>query len=332
MQTISKPRSTAFTLVELLVVIAIIAILISILLPVLLKVRRKAVVLASPIVYRCYKDNSLHVCDPKGNFDTNVTPSYGWFHARRPGNPTWSPSGRVIGFEVSNWPLGNPALPQYMCILDPMSGIISQHLQTNPNPRNYFEGWWDSDHFIEATGNATFYIRNAETGGIVNTIQRNGPRPYGPFYLVPPGLSGRWIVANEVVGAGPGATYQVIVKFIRSDFSDGKTVCLPPPGPMQADGEDYPIDVDWLGEWIAWTVSDGNNHKTAIKRVADPSSMQPSYLNFSGYFGQWTEDGNMLFSTSSGWAVLDKYGNTVRTFSAPNGSSSWASWRHYGHR
>jgi hypothetical protein len=306
-------------------VIAIIAMLISILLPVLLKARRKAIVLASPIVYHCYQDNSLHVCDPKGNYDTNVTPSYGWFHARRPGNPTWSSSGRMIGYEVSNWPLGNPAMPQYMCILDPMSGIIRQHLQINPNPRTYFEGWWDDGHFIE-NSRGDLHIRNAETGAILKTVPQGSHRTSGPYYLVPPGLSGRWIVANQI-----GAR-EHIVKFIRRDFSDGKTVWLSSNEAMYPDGEDYPIDVDWLGEWIAWTMTNGSNHKTAIKRVADPSSMPPSYITFSGYFAQWTEDGNMLFSTGSGWAVLDKYGNMVRSFPAPNGSSSWASWRKYGHR
>ena len=325
MQGASKARSSAFTLVELLVVIAIIAILIAILLPVLQKVRRRAVVLASPIVYHCYKDNSLHVCDPKGNFDTEVTPSFGWFHARRPGNLSWSSSGRTIGFEVSNWPLGDPSLPQYMCVLDPVSGIITRHLQTNPKPRTYFEGWWDDTHFIE-NSQGDLYIRSAETGAVLKLIPQGSHNTYGPYHLVPPGLSGRWIVENEL------HSNEYVVRFIRSDFTAGKTVWLSTNEPMHPDGEDYPIDVDWLSEWIAWTVSDGNNHKTAIKRVADPSSMKPSYLTFSGYFAQWTEEGNMLFSTDSGWAVLNKSGNLVRSFSAPNGSISWASWRHYGHR
>jgi len=326
MQDASKPRSRAFTLVELLVVIAIVAILISILLPVLLKARRKAVVLASPIVYHAWKDNALHVCDPKGNFDTEVTPSFGWFHARRPGNPSWSSSGRTIGFEDSNWPLGDQSLPQFMCILDPMSGIIRKHPQINPSPRTYFEGWWDDGHFIENSG-GSLYIRDAESGVIFKTVPQSSHRTYGPYYLVPAGLSGRWIVANQL------SQKDFIVKFIRSDFSDGKTVWLSSSEAMHPDGEDYPIDVDWLGEWIAWTVSDGNNHKTAIKRVADPSSMQPSYITYSGYFAQWTEDGNLLFLSGNSMAILDKYGKIVREFNVPPGTvSGWASWRKYGHR
>src|SRR6266705_792123 len=91
-------KRAAFTLVELRVVIAIIAILIAILLPVLQRVRRRDIVLDSPSVYHGYQDYSLHACDPKGNVDTGVTPTYGWFHARRPGNPSWSPPRRGIGF------------------------------------------------------------------------------------------------------------------------------------------------------------------------------------------------------------------------------------------
>jgi len=101
---------------------------------------------------------------------------------------------------------------------------------------------------------------------------------------------------------------------------------------MRADGEDYPIDVDWLGEWIAWTVSDGNNSKTALKHLADPASVQPNFIKFDGTFVQWTEDGNLLFATGSGMAVLDKSGHVVRSWSVPYGTGVWASWRHYGHR
>src|SRR5947207_13441044 len=93
----AERRSRAFTLVELLVVIAIIAILIAILLPVLQKVRRRAVVLASPIAYESPMDNTLRTCDPRGNYNVEVTPFYGPFKDRRPGIPMWSPSGQKIG-------------------------------------------------------------------------------------------------------------------------------------------------------------------------------------------------------------------------------------------
>jgi prepilin-type N-terminal cleavage/methylation domain-containing protein len=318
MQHISKARPRAFTLIELLVVIAIIAILIAILLPVIHKVRRKAVVLASPIVYHSFKDNALHLTDPKGYFDMAVTPSYGPFGERRPRFPMWSPSGQKIGFAVSNW---SGTGPQYMCILDPMSGIITKHLQTAPTrPRNDFKGWWDDGHFIEA-GDGIYYIRDAETGAISNTILPTLGIP-GPYYTVPSGLPGRWV----------GAALEAVT-FVRSDFTSGKTIWSARAGETRPDGLDYPVDVDFMGEWVAWTVSDGNNHKTAIKAVGEPSWAQPSYITFNGYFSQWTDDGNLLFCTSDGMAVLDRDGNILRTFAVPQGTTSgWASWRRYGHR
>src|SRR5437867_11375017 len=149
-----------------------------------------------------------------------------------------------------------------------------------------------------------------------------------PFYPVPPGLSGRWISQTDDDPKGPVNR----VVFVRSDFSFGKTVYISK-GPMFADGEDDSIDVDWLGEWVAWTVTDGKTTKTAFKRVADPPAAEPSYLNFPGRFQQWTEDSNMLFVTATGMAVLDRSGKIVRQFNvryAPEIGN--ASWRHYGHR
>jgi prepilin-type N-terminal cleavage/methylation domain-containing protein len=323
MQHASKPRPKAFTLVELLVVIAVIAILIAILLPVISKARRKAVVLASPIVYHSNNDNSLRLTDPTGNFDLMLTPSYGWIHARRPGHPMWSPSGLKIGFELSNWPSGPGNEPQFMCILDPMSGAITRHRQTSPAPRTYFHGWWDDGHFIEHSGN-TLFIRSADTGVIWKEFPWTSRTAPGPYYLVPPGLPGRWVSASSTTG----------VQFVRSDFTFGKTIWAPRPVDYPPNGGDYPIDVDPIGEWIAWTISDGRGTRyTAIKPLASPSWTQPTYIYFQGSFSQWTDDGNLLFCTGDGMAVVNKDGKLLRSFEVPQGvHGAWASWRQFGHR
>jgi hypothetical protein len=82
----------------------------------------------------------------------------------------WSPSGQKIGFELNNWPAGLGTEPQYMCILEPMSGIITKHPQSpSVETRSYFVGWWDDGHFLEGVVGA-IHIRDADSGAIENSI------------------------------------------------------------------------------------------------------------------------------------------------------------------
>src|SRR5262245_6304983 len=122
----SQSRARAFTLVELLVVIAIIAILIALLSALLIKARRKAIIMASPIVYYTSNDNALHMTDPTLSWDTMIFRESADPMDRRAGGVMWSPSGQKIGFEVSNIEGHGP---QYICVYNPMAGALLKHKQ-----------------------------------------------------------------------------------------------------------------------------------------------------------------------------------------------------------
>jgi prepilin-type N-terminal cleavage/methylation domain-containing protein len=328
---VSEPRSgvprahEGFSLAELLIVIGIIGLLIAILLPVIHKVRRKAVVLACPIVYHSLQDNALHVTDTHGGHDLAVTPTFGQFDQRRPGHPMWSPSGQKIGFELSNWTAGPGIQPQYMCVLDPMSGAIKQHKQISPNPRNYFKGWVDDDHFVEGASNS-LYVRDADTGQICQTIALTDDSiSEGPFHIIPPSLPGRWV--SNSGGA---------VRLVRSDFTYGRTVWGPPPGnPMRPYGGDFPVEVDVMGEWVAWNAYVGGRVVTGIKGTSEPPWTTPATIavDVPGKFTLWTDDGNMLLTNLAEMTIVDRSGAIIRSFATPYGiDEGAASMRRYWHR
>jgi hypothetical protein len=84
---------------------------------------------------------------------------------------------------------------------------------------------------------------------------------------------------------------------------------------------------------VAWSATDGRSHKTGIKNVSDPPSVPPSYITAPGAFAQWTDDGNLLFSNSAVMTIVDKNGDTIRSFSLPfGGEAGVASMRRYWHR
>jgi len=184
----------------------------------------------------------------------------------------------------------------------------------------------DDSKFIEKAGNKLL-VRDALSGAVIQSFDSGSGVAYGPFYLMPLGSSQPYIA-----GAQGG------IRLITRDFRHGKAIWLPQDPDRsypRADGEDYRVDVDMMGEWVAWTMemdSRGNN-KAAIKRLADPLWVDPTYISYPGNFAQWTDSGNLLFCTGDGLAIVDKSGNEVRRVHIGEGTvSEEASWRRWGHR
>ena len=324
----SKSRPGAFTLVELLVTIAVIAILIALLSTVLGKARRKAVILASPIVYYTSNDNAFHITDPTLSWDTMIFREPADRLDRCPGGVMWSPSGQKIGFDVSNIEGHGP---QYICIYNPMTGTMLKHAQmpAGDYSRSCFMGWVDDANFIE-NADRTLYVRRADTGAVVRVVRIENGVAYGPFHQMPAGSSEPYIVLYR------GGIYTA-----TRNFRASRTIWAPSPPQRDSLAEFFPrvmcpgVDVDVAGEWVAWamTINDRGDQRTALKRLHDPAEVQPILLKVDGYFLQWTDGGDMLFSIPAGLAIVDKTGNTIRAASV--GRTGWnrsASWRRWGHR
>ncbi|HEV8378230.1 MAG TPA: prepilin-type N-terminal cleavage/methylation domain-containing protein [Tepidisphaeraceae bacterium] len=321
-----ESRSSAFTLVELLVAIAIIAILIALFAAVISKARRKAIILASPIVYYTPNDNGLHLTDPTLSWDTSVFCEPAASFDRRPGGQMWSPSGQKIGFDLSN---SEGHSPQYICIYHPMTGLLLKHPQmpAKEDLRSSFRGWVNDENFIEKA-DRKLYVRRADTGAVVRTVEIEPWVASGPFHLLPPGSSEPYIVRY-------GGIYTA-----TKNFRVARTIWAPSipnsaQDPWLMANVCFGVDVDAAGEWVAWTMENmrTNTSKIALKRLHDPAQVEPILLDVNGSFLQWSDSGNMLLSVPGGLAIADKSGNIIRTANIPRSNFNRdASWRRWGHR
>jgi prepilin-type N-terminal cleavage/methylation domain-containing protein len=323
-----RPRCrSAFTVVELLVVVAIISILIAILFPALKRARRHAAVLASPVAY-LGTDSRIHLTDPTGGMDTTlnlVTRQTNCPVCHSP--PVWDPSGTRIAFRM----LDKGTF--FTGLLDPFSGQVTKHQEDG----QVFLNWLDSHKFaaVRLGPNSPLFIRDAASGATTSGITNEGRVVF--VSPAPPNAPAPYVAATQRQGRSA-------IVLLRKDFSRGKRIWEEPSGRPGSPTLEMPR-IDPMGEYVAWTGPGHGGKVIQMKHVNDPPSLPPSLIGHgpgqfrSVYFCDWTEEGTLLGNATSdgrNWmlVVFDKNGQIVRRLDTdirPT-EGAIASWRKYGHR
>lgn len=320
----TRRARTAFTLVEILIVIGIVAVLVSILLPAFAKARRHAIVLASPIAY-VGEDKVIHLTDPSGKMDLPLvavnSPNCPVCHSP----PTWSPSGNLLGY---GWT--DTAGRGYTALLNPFSGRADQYESAD----RVFLTWVNNEQWVE-TRRWEFTTRRTGDG----LKLRNAPDEDRIMFMshAPATAPGPFVAAlRPVHQKGSGAA----IHFLRKDLSLGKKVWEDRRGSRF----DLP-QVDLLGEYVAWTQAKGGSREErviAYKHVKDPSEKPPEVMGAefsSAYFCDWTDSGELLcnvLEADGRWRLViygrdGKLKRKLETAVRP-AYGVVASYRKYGHR
>jgi len=318
----SNSNHSAFTLVELLVVIAIIAVLIAILLPVLSRARRAAQVLASPIAYAS-ADGSIHLTNSTGATDVGIngkvtfTNNCPVCHSR----PLWSPSGQQLLFRFDPVIQGGSAVS----IVDP----IPNRGRTLIGGPRFFLSWGDSNHIIESDKN-NLYVFTSDKYNLEE--QRKVITGHSPMFLAPTPPAAPFpyigVVFNQF--GGTVAFLNRNLGLARRVHSTGDWLPYGPKSP----------GVDPTGEYVAWTHYRSNGAFTEVKHVSDAPSLPPLVIGtVNTYFCDWTEQGDLLVNLDDSrgaakLAVYDRRGRFLHKIQTPvpPGPGIVASWRKYEHR
>ncbi|HZN66537.1 MAG TPA: prepilin-type N-terminal cleavage/methylation domain-containing protein [Tepidisphaeraceae bacterium] len=322
-----RPGDPGFTIVELLVVIAILSILIAILFPALQRARRKAMVLASPVVY-VGKDSRLHLTDPSGEMHVPLKTQTQVQCPVCHSPPVWSPSGDAIAFRLMDRGTA------FIGIINPFT---DQPRKIPENGRSFL-GWVDSSTIVDTMGPGYLSVRN------LDHAPNAPPQPVGTNLHImhmasaPANAPGPYIASMR-------SANRKMVGFLKKDLSPGRRVWVETSGGLSIEQP----RVDAMGEFVAWSgVRSGGGSQDKViawKHVRDPVDRRPAEVGGSDsgyrsvYFCDWTEQGTLLGNATrdgQNWrlVIFDRDGKLLKEMdtAVPPARGAIASWRKYGHR